>query len=255
MTPDEWLTSTDPTLMLEDLQHVVSDRKLRLFACSCCRVVWHLLPDARACAAVEVAEQFADGTADADELLAAAHAANEASYPADGLVLPNGVRNALQAAHLTTYAPHTIEAFIIPPARARPAYGGYGHEAFDKPGGYACLSVIHSAHAVLDSIAKPSGYRDWESILEIEFRRQTGVARDIFGNPFHPVAFDPRWRTEHSVGIAAKMYDERDFAAMPILADALQEAGCENEDILTHCRESGLHVSGCWVVDSVLGKG
>jgi len=77
---------------------------------------------------------------------------------------------------------------------------------------------------------------------------------DIFGNPFRPVAFATSWRTEHSVGLAARMYDDREFAAMPILADAIEEAGCDNADILFHCRESGVHVRGCWVVDLVLGK-
>ena len=80
------------------------------------------------------------------------------------------------------------------------------------------------------------------------------IIRDIFGNPFRPVAFDPAWRTEHTVGMAAKMYDDREFAAMPILADALEEAGCEHADILAHCREPGVHVRGCWVVDHLLGK-
>ena len=68
------------------------------------------------------------------------------------------------------------------------------------------------------------------------------------------MGFDPRWRTEHTVGIAAKMYEDRDFAALPILADALEEAGCDSDTILTHCREPGVHVRGCWVVDLVLGK-
>ncbi len=78
--------------------------------------------------------------------------------------------------------------------------------------------------------------------------------RDIFGNPFRPVVFDPAWHTEHTIGMAAKMYDDRDFAAMPILADAPEDAGCDSETILTHCREPGVHVRGCWVVDLVLGK-
>jgi hypothetical protein len=51
------------------------------------------------------------------------------------------------------------------------------------------------------------------------------------------------------------MYESRDFSAMPILADALQDAGCDKEDILTHCRDTSLtHVRGCWVVDLVLSK-
>ncbi len=78
---------------------------------------------------------------------------------------------------------------------------------------------------------------------------------DIFPNPFRPVTFAPEWRTEAAVGIASQMYDSRDFGNMPILADALQDAGCEHADILAHCRDShGVHVRGCWVVDLVLGK-
>jgi hypothetical protein len=77
---------------------------------------------------------------------------------------------------------------------------------------------------------------------------------DIFGNPFRPVAFDPAWRTDTAVILARQMYESREFAAMPILADALQDAGCEDESILTHCRGDGPHVRGCWVVDLVLGK-
>ncbi|MBL8867549.1 MAG: hypothetical protein JNK93_18485 [Planctomycetia bacterium] len=78
---------------------------------------------------------------------------------------------------------------------------------------------------------------------------------DIFGNPFRPVAFDPRWRTSTTFGLTRTMYDARDFGAMPILADALQDAGCEDDAILNHCRDpQQVHVRGCWVVDCVLGK-
>lgn len=76
----------------------------------------------------------------------------------------------------------------------------------------------------------------------------------IFGNPFRPVVFKPEWRTSTVVAIARSMYDSRDFSPMPVLADALQDAGCENEDILNHCRSGGPHVRGCWVVDLILGK-
>jgi hypothetical protein len=85
-------------------------------------------------------------------------------------------------------------------------------------------------------------------------REQTKLLREIFGNPFRPVTFDPAWRTSTAVALAAQMYESRDFGAMPILADALQDAGCENANILDHCRGSGPHVRGCWVVDLVLGK-
>jgi hypothetical protein len=79
--------------------------------------------------------------------------------------------------------------------------------------------------------------------------------RDICGNPFRPVIFDPAWRTDTAVSLARTMYESRDFSATPILADALQDAGCDNHDILNHCRDtSAPHVRGCWVVDLVLGK-
>jgi hypothetical protein len=84
---------------------------------------------------------------------------------------------------------------------------------------------------------------------------QAALIRDIFGNPFRPVSFDPAWRTDTAVALAQQMYDSREFAAMPILADALQDAGCEDEQVLNHCRDaSQVHVRGCWVCDLVLGK-
>jgi hypothetical protein len=79
--------------------------------------------------------------------------------------------------------------------------------------------------------------------------------RDIFGNPFRPTIFAPVWRTDTVLTLARQMYDSREFGALPILADALQDAGCDNDDILNHCRDANAtHVRGCWVVDVVLGK-
>ncbi len=80
------------------------------------------------------------------------------------------------------------------------------------------------------------------------------LIRDIFGNPFRPVTFLPEWRTSTVLALAQQMYDSRDFSAMPILADALQDAGCEDETILTHCRGPGPHVRGCWCVDACLSR-
>jgi hypothetical protein len=85
---------------------------------------------------------------------------------------------------------------------------------------------------------------------------QHAIIRDIFGNPFRPLAFSPEWRTSTAVALSQQMYESREFGAMPILADALQDAGCDNEEILKHCRSTKqTHVRGCWVVDLVLGKG
>jgi len=80
------------------------------------------------------------------------------------------------------------------------------------------------------------------------------MIREVFVNPFRPVALEPFWLTSTVTALAHQMYHSRDFSAMPILADALQDAGCDNADILDHCRGPGPHVRGCWVVDLVLGK-
>ncbi|MCE9561749.1 MAG: hypothetical protein K8U57_06800 [Planctomycetes bacterium] len=77
----------------------------------------------------------------------------------------------------------------------------------------------------------------------------------MFGNPFRPVVAEPAWLTSDVVALAQGIYANRDFSAMPILADALQDAGCDSEDMLAHCRdEKQVHVRGCWVVDQILGK-
>jgi hypothetical protein len=86
------------------------------------------------------------------------------------------------------------------------------------------------------------------------FREGYRVAKDVLGNPFHPASFNPSWRTRTTVNLAQAIYDERAFDRMPILGDALEEAGCTDAEILNHCRQPGEHVKGCWVVDSVLGK-
>jgi hypothetical protein len=85
-------------------------------------------------------------------------------------------------------------------------------------------------------------------------RSHAELLHDIFGNPFRLVTADPAWRTSTVVSLAEGIYAERAFDRLPILADALQDAGCENTDVLTHCRGPGPHVRGCWVVDLVLGK-
>ena len=85
-------------------------------------------------------------------------------------------------------------------------------------------------------------------------REQTLLGKDIFGNPFRPVVLDPSWLTSTVVALAQGIYQDRAFDRMPILADALQDAGCENDDILTHCRQPGEHARGCWVVDLLTGR-
>ena len=111
----------------------------------------------------------------------------------------------------------------------------------------------HIARQVRRAV-NPEKYREqdrWPPCQE-----QATLARDVFGNPFRPVTFEPTWRTSTVLALARQMYESRDFSAMPILADALQDAGCESTEVLEHCRDpKGIHVRGCWLVDRLLAKG
>jgi hypothetical protein len=83
---------------------------------------------------------------------------------------------------------------------------------------------------------------------------QSRLVREIFGNPFRAVAINQSWLTRNVCALSDGIYEERAFYRLPVLADALEEAGCDNADILNHCRQPGEHVRGCWVVDLVLAK-
>lgn len=112
----------------------------------------------------------------------------------------------------------------------------------------------------LSTVRAPAGWDKGGPARE----RAVWALREVFGNPFVPTRrarkagprrgwmFGAPWRTDTVLAMARQMYASRDFGAMPILADALQDAGCDNDDILSHCRERGEHVRGCWVLDLVL---
>jgi len=90
-----------------------------------------------------------------------------------------------------------------------------------------------------------------------ERRGQANILRDIFGNPFRTATINPAWLTWNDGTvrkIAQAIYDEKAFDRMPILADALTDADCDNADLLNHCRREGPHVKGCWVVDLLIGR-
>jgi len=92
-----------------------------------------------------------------------------------------------------------------------------------------------------------SSVRSWKNAV--------GFVRCIFGpTPFRPVIIDRSWLTTTVTQLGEAIYAERTFDRMPILADALEDAGCTNQDILAHCRSAGDHIRGCWVVDLLLGK-
>ncbi len=93
-----------------------------------------------------------------------------------------------------------------------------------------------------------------QAAARAERREHASLMRCVFRSTLSPVPLSPAWRTSTVVALAAQMYQSQDFSAMPILGDALQDAGCDSPEVLDHCRAPGAHVRGCWVVDLVLGK-
>jgi hypothetical protein len=120
---------------------------------------------------------------------------------------------------------------------------------------------VETVRALLRGIVAPRAAEAAELMVEAAgvdgAGASCGLLRDVFGNPFRPATVDPSWLAWNDgtvIKMAQAIYDDRAFDRLPILADALEDAGCTNEDILTHCRQPGEHVRGCWVVDLLLGK-
>jgi hypothetical protein len=224
MTEIEWYNCDDPSsidLFLRGREKL-SDRKVRLFGCACVRGVWQVLSDDCLRSAVLTCERFADGLATADDLRAAHELANRA-YQGSGDIIADHSAIAIQA--------------LCEPKPWFPM--GTGSSA-----GIAAVA----AEAWSDE------QTPWDVAWDRAAREHCGLLRDIFGNPFRPVAIDPRWRTADTVALARGIYDDRAFDRLPLLADALMDAGCADEQVLGHCRSEGPHVRGCWVVDLMLGK-
>jgi hypothetical protein len=112
--------------------------------------------------------------------------------------------------------------------------------------------VWQGALAVIEMIPNMMWQGDdtWE-----EERAQRAILRDVVGPlPFRPLTFEPSWPSPAVQALAGGIYEDRRFQDLPILADALEEAGCANADILTHLRQPGEHVRGCWALDLILGR-
>jgi hypothetical protein len=208
----------------------LSDRKRRLLAVACCRRFAHLFADRRSRDALVVAERFAEGTASELERQLAEEAAfdahiemRESRLGGDGLI------------------PWSRQAELLTHAAALAISVGRFHA--EDAADYARWALACSA--------------GWRAEQEEEIV-QCRLLREVVGPlPFHPVRIEPAWLAldDQSVWrLARAIYEERAFADLPILADALEEAGCTDARLLDHCREPGEHIPGCWAVDLVLGR-
>jgi hypothetical protein len=242
VTEQEWLACTDPGPMVEFLQRQETTcRKRRLFACASCRRIWHLLVDDRSRRAVETVERWSDGFATDDELKKAFDEAGNVS-----LAMSEAARSA--GLHLT---PEWSASVAVWDAAA----------SIEEEGRW--LTCNQSVPLCVSSNVVDA---EWSQIRESDIENtliahgdrprlaQSALVREIFGNPFHQITIDLSLLTPAVVKLAQAIYDKRAFDRLPILADVLHDAGCDNDDILGHCRGPGPHVRGCWALDLVLGK-
>jgi hypothetical protein len=230
MTEAEWLTATDPREMLPFLRDRASERKVRLYACAGAYLVWDRLADERSRLAVLTAERFADSQADLVELMRAFNAAQQAwneipvvwgNRRVAGNKALTGTRAALRAAAVARNA-------------ANPEWD--------------------LQRAV------------WATLTDKGARKYAlaNLLRDILGNPFRDVAVDQAvltWNGGTVPRLAHAAYEERPLPAGPLdaarlgmLADALEDAGCADADLVGHLRGEGPHFRGCWVVDLLTAR-
>ena len=271
MTESGWLASDDPRAMLEALRtHTArradggrvrsagepSDRKLRLFACACCRQAWHLLTDERSRRAVEFGEELAERLG----LLTVERLHEEEP--------PGGERDLVSAAACRAGAD------------ARTNESAHAADA-----AWALVGTMRADEAARQVLRELSPY----NAMPADPAAQAAILRDLVGNPWRPVA---RWQPhEHLLSrdwwlsqiesLATAAYEHRsadgtlDPVRLAVLADALEEAGCTDESILMHLRglewyqvdpdyypeevvkrrlDNPAHYRGCWVVDLILGR-
>ena len=234
MTEAEWDACADPHAMQWHIENSgrAADRKLRLWAVACAHKVLDCLEDVRSKAAVETAERYADELATREDLRAA---------HADGL---QAEYDAQERAYQST--PHTATDSAASFASAAAFYAA-GHVVF----------IGEAANSAADAASWQGTGRTDKSRRVIERAAQADLLRCVFGLPLGPVVFDAAWLTWNDDTVrktAQAIYDTRAFDRLPLLADALEEAGCTDAAILAHCRRPGEHVRGCWVVDALLGK-
>jgi hypothetical protein len=220
MTESEWLACRNPDDLYFDrfYSNPKPMRKLRLFACGCCRLIWEHIRDPRSRAAVEAAELYADELITDEALNNPFDAAEEASDEIEARIPKPIDQGASMAAKLTIQAPSDVAhpvAWVL-------------------------------AHAQAEEVFTESLKRNLATLAD--------VFRDVFGNPFRMPHFNNSWLAPEVQALARLIYDTKDFTRMPELARVLEAAGCGDQEFLNHCASQHVHVKGCWVLDQLLGK-
>jgi hypothetical protein len=246
VTRGEWLSGTDPLEMINFVADRLSDRKLRLFLVACCRRLPYLPADPRFGDAVEAAERFADGACGQEEMRPAVQ------------------RLRAEPASLRGGATAVFAACLSLPAQGAPT---------TTSGVLSRCSLVRVVvNAAAEAIAQHAvphgkGHRDdhFQRALAVERAEQCRLLRDVAGDPFRPLPIlDPvvtAWNDGCVVRLATAAYAERDLPSgtldgqrLSVLADALEDAGCTDAELLGHLRGPGPHWRGCFALDLILGR-
>jgi hypothetical protein len=254
MNEADWLACKGPQPMLHHIRRKADTRKLRLFAVACCRRIGRVIDDQSHQLILELAERIADGLPEAIDLPGdearvgedracweARSAYRWASHQAATFTLVGGDPEICPESPSGVYYRTISKLEIVPSAASH-------REA-------ARLAALNGSTAAAQAVARYA-HRGANLIrimraFHAEREAQADLLRDIMGNPFRRVTIEPSLLTPRVLTLARTAYVERAFDQMPILGDELEEAGCQDIAILTHCREPIEHVRGCWVVDAV----
>jgi hypothetical protein len=255
MNEANWQTSNNPDRMQKYLRSKFSRRKERLFSVACCRRIWHLIPDERSRLAVELAEQYADGQLTEEEFALVQRLAEKAADEAQSK------KWYAEADANFVATPDYCKARANRNAAEAAACACLGRHSDGRNSDYWAAAAIEQT-TLAEVLCIFQTRREWmfevDKALRLARARQAAILREIFGGrPFRRLFVDPVWMSWNDStvpNLSQRIYNDRAFNLMPILADALEAAGCRDAAILDHCRQPGEHVRGCWVLDLLLGK-
>lgn len=221
MNQSKWLSSARLGELLSGLPNDLRPRKYRLFACACLRSLRDHTADYHFRRTVDLAERFVEGDCDRDAFRAVFRRA-----------WPFGWERA------------RLAALVAIDPMQRDNYS------------WRCLELADEA--IDASTSRHAARADWQGTPDREAvplrREQVRLLREVFGDPFSPVAFSPEWRSPDVVCMAEAVAAEGTFDELPVLADALEDAGCCERRVLDHFRQPGRHALGCWALDLVRGR-
>jgi len=246
MTESEWQRCPLSAVMLRFLYAYPNGRKRRLFAVACLRRALASIPP-NFLPFVEIAEDYAEGRIDADALREAWSCAGW-MYDGDEDLLEEGETAPCEFDDTLTEADRRFANAVYRALEAPACYDHPDQWSLNDAAGWA-------AEGIADAISFLPEKRTWDEVtLWKERAAQADLLREIYGNPFRPIVFDPGWRSPEVMHLAETIYKTGAFERMPSLFGALRTAGCQEGVILAHCHSNHPHVRGCWLLDLILNE-